>query len=383
MYIPHIIIGGGIAGLYIACQLLKKKQEFLLFEASKRPNNKLVSIKEGNTTLELGASVFHINQPKLLHFLEKLELADKVTKHKKTTKRYVFDNYSSDSIATKFQIIFQKAQNHALASGMSLATVEENAMKCLTNPEFTLLKTCWDCWYENANMNAYIFYQQNVLGMTFYSLSGGLSQIIKAAMDLCKTRILMNHKVDSVQYDGNFYEITVGKTIYMCRKLYVCVSLDELENISFDESLTTKVSLYKSLGHTESSMRCFIVLNREIRIDGQMIGQLWCKWIIRITPSIYMIYVDNDLANSINKLSDEDIVEKWMWYINASYGYNLTRKRDLKKIIRAYWPTAYTILNKQYFTEQGNKIRESLPFVCTALPKPYNQAYMEGHLYDV
>jgi protoporphyrinogen oxidase len=68
----HLIIGGGIAGLHIALQLLDKNEnDFLILEKAGYNESKIFSIKDtikrkdGTTEevlIELGPSVFHDKQ---------------------------------------------------------------------------------------------------------------------------------------------------------------------------------------------------------------------------------------------------------------------------------------------------------------------------------
>jgi len=373
----HVIIGAGIAGLYIALQLKKRREPFIVLEASKKPRSKIVSIREENAVLELGASVFHLNQPKLLSMIEHLGLSQKVKKLSNARRRYIFENLSSEQAEENFKLIYKKAKQYCLTAGMSFLTVEQNAQECLTKDEFKLLKTCWDCWFENANMNAYTFYQADS-EKVFYHMEGGLQQILKAAIAELKEYVLFDNRVSKVQYNRGTFLVKTKEEDYLTEYLYVCTGLDELEEINFN----VDISRYVSLAHCESSMRMFFVLHKGIRIDPQVVGQVWFKWMIRITPSIYMIYMDSDLANSLNKLSDAELTQRWLFFINLVYDYALTEKH-VKKVIRAYWPAAYEVLDPIYWTRDGQEAYHSIPFICTSLPTVYDQAYIEGHLLDI
>ena len=378
----HIIIGAGIAGFYIAHQLFMQKKPFIILESSSKLRNKIVSVREEDKILELGASIFHSNQPKLLQFITDLGLDKKIKKSTGGTKRYVYNGYHTKEIERAYLAVYRKAANYSLHKGMSLHTVEENALECLDKSEFDLLKTCWNCWYENANMNAYTFYQQDTSNKYYYYLEGGLSQIMKECMTLFGDRVLFQHTVSHVlTYDGKYAIRCKGGQEFLCDKLYVCVSLNELPEIHFMGYRETVLE-YCMLAQTQSSLRFFIVLKKDIQIDSQIVGMVWFKWMIRMSPSIYMIYVDHELADSINKMTDLELVSRWMDVINQMYGYQLKAK-DLRKVIRAYWNAAYEVLLPKYFSDRGNILRKSLPFVCTALPTVYDQAYIEGHLLTI
>ena len=73
-YIPNIIIGGGIAGLYIGYQLLKKGEEFIIFEASDYLGGRVYTQHYKSEVLELGASIFHSKQKNIMSLIRDYKL---------------------------------------------------------------------------------------------------------------------------------------------------------------------------------------------------------------------------------------------------------------------------------------------------------------------
>ena len=116
MFFEHIIIGGGIAGLYQGFKLLKEKKEFIILEKSNKNNSRLQSISNKdlqhlfpNTSLdsfvmELGASIIHTNQDVLMKLLKDLELDSEI--EPLNTKEKSFFVYSK--LETNDQKIMKK-----------------------------------------------------------------------------------------------------------------------------------------------------------------------------------------------------------------------------------------------------------------------------------
>ena len=94
----HLIIGAGVAGMYIAMQLYQKGEPFTILDMTDKPHTKLESIKEDKTKedspiLEMGASIFHTHQPKLLSLIKFFGLTDKIKPLNSSKRAFVYDHF--------------------------------------------------------------------------------------------------------------------------------------------------------------------------------------------------------------------------------------------------------------------------------------------------
>ena len=100
----HIIIGGGISGLYYGYQLYKKNIPFIILEKGSYERGRLFSshIEPGNNLIELGASLIHTKQEKMMNLLKELNMIDDLQEiSKKQASYYIYRDMNSTSIKKK------------------------------------------------------------------------------------------------------------------------------------------------------------------------------------------------------------------------------------------------------------------------------------------
>ncbi len=99
-----------------------------------------------------------------------------------------------------------------------------------------------------------------------------------------------------------------------------------------------------------------------------------------------MIYTDDQAADQLNSLSDQQIVDTFQDQINTIYFSDQQTKINISKFllrtIKAYWKNAFEVLLPHYYLEYP-AIKQTIPFTITSLPLPQDQAWMNGHLYDI
>lgn len=90
MNIPHLIIGGGLAGITVAAALLKKKADFLLLESSSRLGGKIETKITEEACFEFGPNSF-LNQPEeIFQLLDMLDMGGDVLEPSPAAKkRYI------------------------------------------------------------------------------------------------------------------------------------------------------------------------------------------------------------------------------------------------------------------------------------------------------
>lgn len=382
MYTKHLIVGAGIAGLFIALQLQAMREPFLLFEASTQPNSKLVSRSTDScghsTTLELGASVFHSHQDKLMWMIQKLGLQHSLIKLGSSRKVYVYQDMLSDQVETKFKQLQHQVQLQMDDPRFQLSTLEQAAQEILSTEEFELLSTCWDCWYEVKDQNAKCVFAGMKQEGTYYRMKGGLEQLIYAGWNRFASFLKLGYKVVSIDKTPNksyFVQLADGVT-YITQHLYVCTSFESLAGINF-RSFNPAIRLYQQLGETQPSIRLYLQLQPGIKLPfDQVVGQVVGRWWIKVDDCIVMLYCDGNAASELHSMNKTQLIE--MFCQDLKHISNI-ETNDVK-VLEAWWPDAYTILKAKYFEETASNSLPQLPFVVTSLPTPLDQAWMNGHL---
>ena len=400
--ISHCVIGGGIAGCFTAMQLLKRNKHFVLLEQSKKPHSKVesVKIKEGEL-LEMGASIFHTNQTHLLSLMEDVGLKQNIIPLGEKLDIFIPSSIShklalpsSDEISKRFQELRARLQQAAcLQPATSSLTMEELSRQIFEHDEFVFLQTYWAAWFENNQMNARVFFKAEMREGTYCKLKGGLKSIIQACWDRCKDQLHTDCQVISVKQVQVHHEMLFrvrylegGLTIrqLFCKHLHMCVSLEQLNSIVYvNHNMDASMLQYQTYATSLSSMRFFVLLKQPVRdLSRSIVSDHLCKWILQLSPTVWMVYVDGELADRLHTLSDEAIVEDCLTVLNKACHVHLTRE-DVHRTIRAYWKHAFEVLNPHYFSDPRTRNIDLrlVPFHCTSLPTPEGQAWMEGHLY--
>lgn len=379
--VEHCIIGAGIAGCYVAMQLQKRSQDFVMLEQSSKPHSKLETSKLYNTMVEMGAGVFLKSNKrfhKLLHYLDlhgdvydlpagqtnyvanlNIPVSDQINREVQASYNYVYAKMSKASKTSKYK------------------TVDELARTVLSKLEYNVLKTFTDAWFEIADEVASVFFKKP--DSPYQKLRSGLKNVTKTAWVRFQNNLRVGCKVKSVRLNGKLYNVECNNdVVFLAKKIYVCVSLEHLPLIRWNE-FQPKINTMLSVATVKPSIRYFVLfkVNLPFSVPCHTVGNILGHWWIQLHPRILMIYTDDHEAKALNQLKDEVIVHTVLAQMNKLYKLNVT-PAHVDRTIRAYWPTAWEVLKPEYF-----KTTISLPFLCTSLPRPIDQAWMEGHLYEI
>jgi len=398
----HIIIGGGISGLYIGYQLLKKGQDFLIIEKNKENKkcySKLCSLKyetnkNDDFTIEYGASVIHSNQPNIMKLAYELELTNDLDLigNPKMFRYHPF--FSNEEMKKKVQEIDKKILSKLNIIPVDF-TVKEACKAFLTNEEYEIYKTCYPEWYEVQGQNANVFFPYlKKIGEYMY-FKNGIQQIINKLIIKLKDYIIFDSDVKTITYQpySQKYNIKIKgvKRLFECDKLYLCVSAKMAKQIEILN--LSSLEKYLELGKGVSSMRFYVYFKNPINIDYKFIvGKFACKWSIKITDRMWLItYPDGKLADHLNSYSEEQLIKLWIKEINMIFKLEISY-RDVKYYTKMYWDDAFTILNKNFYetfgeSNYGTYIRSILPnsLKVTSLPKDQGEetAWIESHLINI
>jgi len=259
-----IILGGGIAGIYTTYKLLQKHKNknfsILLLESSKNFGGRVYTGKYG---LEAGAGRFSNKHVHLMKLIKELGLENKIkkssasaeyfpVKKEEIPKTSVFSsvlewytgssvNHLQELIATV--IIASKLERKEYLQSVSFINY---AKTILTKEETDYILDSFGYYSELVIMNAYDTLQliQNLDPKNhFYTLEGGLSQIIERMIHIIRNKkgniLKTNHKVIEIKKEKIKFldviplfsiETENGKTFYS-EKIIAALPKQALEKI--------------------------------------------------------------------------------------------------------------------------------------------------------
>ena len=219
MFYDIIIIGGGISGIYTAYKINQNHPEktILLLEKGSELGGRIYTYSDKKMQVEAGAGRFNDGHTLLLELIKELHLTDKLNKISSSAVYSPSDGTSSikDSVLDApikpsgiIEPLFVRAldlglgkeilPNAELIAKLVIAgkleskqtlmnlSLESYARTILTEKEVNYIKDTFGYYSELVIMNAYDALQLiPVLGPfnQFYSLEGGLSQIIEKMVD--------------------------------------------------------------------------------------------------------------------------------------------------------------------------------------------------------
>jgi hypothetical protein len=436
----HVIIGGGIAGLYIGYQLYKKGKNFIILEKNaninrgrlysiiSKPGDKYnqvenlkytltnSSMNNNNFVIEMGASVIHENQKIIRQLIKELKLEDSLEPLSNKTKTYfIHPKLKNKEAKQRWKEIKQNVYNN-LARLSPDYTLEEAAKKILNKEDFETFKLGTMEWFELNLQNGRTVKKSQANEGQYYIFKKGVEEIVKVLTEKLKKYIYFDCMVNSVtrvtenitkSKNEYFIEVSKGPILNSnkfnieCDKVYLCTNYTCAKNYIKYYNIPY-ISEYLNLGFDRCCYRFYVYFRRPVNIEyGYIYGDFELKWSIKINPQLWMItYVDGPLSCKLNGYKEELLIKKWMSMVNRVFGETLNIN-DVVFWQGAFWKDAYTVLNKNFYklitVKYGNKdrmnmyhgeiIRESIPssFVCTVLPKDLgeNTAWIEGHLLNI
>ena len=177
-----IIIGGGIAGLYTAYNLLKTDNlKILILEKNNYLGGRIKTIKitknKHTFNFEEGSGRFNDNHKLFIKLIEELDLSDKITEigsHIKFTPSFDYENketskYINDNPFKYIRRVIKYSLNDT-KENIRKYTFIEYAKKILTPIEIKFLIDSFGYYTELVSMNAY---------NAFYLFNKGMSSYLK------------------------------------------------------------------------------------------------------------------------------------------------------------------------------------------------------------
>lgn len=260
-----IIIGGGIAGLYCA-QRLPPGHKFAILEKESVVGGRIQTYTDKYMRVEEGAGRFHENNRLLLDLIDDLSLKHNVVKISSDSYFYPNDGsgpQNSDNlldllinpITTILGMLYVESHNpitplvtrviiHSKTmtkTQLIKTTFIAIAKQTLSQDEVQLILDAFGFYTELVSMNAYdcILLMENGLNPRnqFYSMRGGLSQIIHAMIKQMKQHIITNSEVLSISYEKNHFTIKTKTKVFYSLNCVCAIPKNNLTHLKIFKPL--------------------------------------------------------------------------------------------------------------------------------------------------
>lgn len=373
----NVIIGGGISGLYIGYQLLKKGEtDFLILEKGSRIGGRILT----KDTLELGASIFHSRQKNIMNLIHNLGLDNKLLELKggidtiyclknKGRLHSEYVNERLDKINNKLKRLIEKE-----------LSLQELAKKVLSEEDYNFYKNMSKEWFEIKDQNALTVFKNIENVGKVYKIKNGLSQVVEKLYKLLKDKIKFNYEVKNIVYNKDNFIIDKKLT---CDKLYLCTNMSGAKKINFTDIEMKKVL---KMATPLSSIRVYLKFKDNL-INNNIVSNYLFKWCIVIDDKTSMVsYTDGSSATRLNNLGEKEAIKLILYEIS-----NCLRKdinlNDVDQKYFSYWKEAFNIIKSHITEKEYKNTLKLLPknFNQTVIPLDFglNQAWMEAHLLKI
>lgn len=229
----HLIIGGGIAGLYLAYRLAKQnsKQSITVLEKNNRWGGRIYTVKKHRVSMEAGAGRFSENHKRLLSLINELGFKDNMIPIE-SKMAVIQDGVIHTNIRSKRFSSIQAIWEHCFAFAKKLKKSQlENIhlisflYMVLTKEEVQILVSSFGYMAEMFESNAYSALQsiEEDFFSSFFVLKGGLSQLIDELVSRLK-RLGVHMMLDVQATDGSkSTEVLTDKGIWKAKHIYWCL----------------------------------------------------------------------------------------------------------------------------------------------------------------
>jgi cytochrome b involved in lipid metabolism/UDP-galactopyranose mutase len=321
-----IIVGGGISGLYCCYNILKynPKLKVCIIEKSGRWGGRIYTKYKDGLSFESGAGRFHSSHKNLMHLINKFKLTNKLNPLSKDVSYFMKNQWiendnqlmslyksSFKSLSSIWKYIFSHKPNNIPS------TLEEHCINIgLSKNETQCVKDTYGYLTEFIDMNS-----NNALDMirydfengTFYTLMGGLQQLIDIMVNKCTkmgaTMLLNTYCIKMNKYKKSITLSNNNELI--ANKIILTIPINSLNAIEIYPTLRwnnhNKPIPYKLLRiYTKYPFGWFKGMNK-------IITDMSISMIIPINPDkglIMISYSDNINAEYWNNFTDINKLKK-------------------------------------------------------------------------
>jgi len=387
-----VIIGGGISGLYLGYQLLKRKKEFIILEKSPVIGGKVKTQYIDDTNyMESGASIFHKQQLSLINLLDELELSDNIIELSKgrtlSYHSYYGEIPNGDEVAYGILLELLKSNTDDKIS------IEELINKNLDKEQQDFIKWALSGYEEIKHMNASIQYRSFKHEENICILKGGLSQIINKLGLLLKEHIFKQHIVTNINKVEKYYILTVSNPNksgieIKVKNVILATSFPQISKIKFDTTLNSLINNITTKLINIPTLRVYVLFKNEqkwLNNYEYIVSDYKFRWCIKINNKLAMIsYTDGQDADYLIKLGKDEGIKLIIKEISKIFNINITLN-DIEKLFWFQWNDSFVVWKADTdcnFIKNSIKISDNFyqVFGPDSSSCGENTAWIEAHL---
>jgi monoamine oxidase len=343
MVYDFVILGGGIAGLYTAYQLLQKNPDskLLLLEKSARLGGRIHTYKDKYMSVEAGAGRFHSGHVRLLALIRDLGLSSHIIDIETGFKYVNVDDSVPVSVSATepgpsslIRHIFRESKKTDIETLRNQSFLDF-AKTVVSEADVQFIEDSFGYYTELVSMNAHdalYLMSEHLSGKhQFHVLSGGLSQLIDALETKLRgygegVTILKRHEVKTLRCHAwssadSVTNVTVEKFEIACKgiakKYYGRVLIGALP-----KQVLEKIPMFRPLKPILELIVCGPLCRIYSKFSLNASGQPWFHDLSKITTNnklrmvipvnasqgiLMSSYTDNKFAKYWKRLYDRDL----------------------------------------------------------------------------
>jgi len=339
MVYDFVILGGGIAGLYTAYQLLQKNPDstLLLLEKGSVLGGRIHTYKDKYMSVEAGAGRFHSGHTRLLGLIRELGLASRVI-NIETGFTYVHVAGSASVAEPDPSSLIRHVLRESKKTDIEILRNQsflDFAKTVVSVAEVQFIEDSFGYYTELVSMNAhdalYLMTEHLSGKHQFHVLSGGLSQLIDALETKLRgygdgVTILKRHEVESLRCYAwssaeSVSDVTVEKFEIGCKgiakKYYGRVLIGALP-----KQVLENIPMFRPLKPVFEQIICGPLCRIYSKFSLDASGQPWFHDLSKITTNnklrmvipvntsqgiLMSSYTDNKFAKYWKRLYDRDL----------------------------------------------------------------------------
>jgi hypothetical protein len=376
MDIDYLIIGAGISGLDLALNIsrnMKSKNNILIVDGSNTYGGRIQTIYENNYNYESGAARFNKNHTKLMAYINKYKLTNKIVKipsswdFVNTNKKDIVSTFSNVNELLDYLINKFKIQNHKNKHYLMSKNLYDVCSEVLGINEAKYLENNHPYYSEIFIMNAYdaLLSFKNDLNenLQFYCLEQGLSQVTKNMYNECLEngcKFKFNTMFNKSKFDDktSCFNSTLrdkDDNIKLITSKNLILAIDgrafqKLNLSNFDKYMSQKQLNFKDL---QKSINVQPLLRTYAKYRKSKDDESWVNNLNKT--------VTNDKIKFIIPINDSFVMISYTDGKYAKYWYNkivsFTQKEELNKSLLKIFPDKNISSNplyiRNYYWDQG------------------------------
>lgn len=362
-YYDNIIIGGGIAGLYMAYNINKRSREsYLILERNdkKMIGGRVCVRKFHGIDVLGGAGIGRLKKDFLLmKLLDELRLS---------YNRFNIETQFANNIKNHIDVMktFRFLKKSFDNNNHSNLTFKEFALTVLNNKEykdFRIATSLSD--YENEDVIQTLkYYGMDDNSNELVAISVPWKDLIDKLIEKINIKnIRCNQTVNKIIKQSNYYEILTDNETYSCNKVYIATDIDTIRKLLNKEHIYREIKGQPFLRiYGKFSGESIKIMDEYVKKTTIVSTSLYK--IIKIKPDIYMIcYSDNKGAKDTLKIinADKDNI-KLTKLLKKSLDIDEDIKLKIDDIMVFYWKNGthyYKPLDRIIFRSRNDFIRKA------------------------